>query len=94
VCYLDYGGWKWQEPDLTQLPAGIKLQMTGLRITRGSGILSGSGSIFLNNLSYQAGSTDLENTEAEAKVRKVIIGDQVYIFRDGVRYTVLGTEVK
>ncbi len=94
VCYLDYGGWKWQEPDLTQLPAGIKLQMTGLRITRGSGILSGSGSIFLNNLSYQAGSTALENTEAEAKVRKVIIGDQVYIFRDGVRYTVLGTEVK
>lgn len=94
VCDLDYGGWKWQEPDLTQLPDGIKLQMTALRITRGVGILSGSGAIYLNNLSHLSAPSALDNTNAETVVRKEIIGDQVYIFRDGVRYTVLGTEVK
>ena len=94
VCDLDYGGWKWQEPDLTQLPEGVKLQMTALRINRGAGILSGSGSIYLNNLSHEKVISALDNTDAENTVRKEIIGDQVYIFRDGVRYTVLGTEAK
>lgn len=94
VCDLDYGGWKWQELDLSILPEGVEFQLTALRVVRKEGILSGSGSIFLNNLSHEKVISALDNTNAESTVRKEIIGDQVYIFRDGVRYTVLGTEAK
>ena len=94
VCDLDYGGWKWQEPDMSQLPAGVKLQLTALRVTRGTGILSGSGSVYLNNLSHLKNTSALTNAEAQTTVRKEVVGDQIIIYRDGVGYTVLGTEAK
>ena len=94
VCDLDYGGWKWQELDLSALPAGVKLQFTALRVLRGSGLLSNSGSIYLNDLSYQQAPTALDNTDATQTIRKEVRDGQVYIYRDGVRYTVLGTEAK
>ena len=94
VCDLDYGGWKWQELDMSTLPAGVKLQFTALRVVRGTGVLSGSGSIYLNDLSHLKSLTALENTDADQTIRKEVRDGQVYIFKDGIRYNVLGQETK
>ena len=95
VCDLDYGGWKWQELDLSSLPAGVNFQFTALRVVRKEGILSGSGAIYLNNLSfYDASKTALENLQSDPTVRKVFENGQVIILKNGVRYSLLGTEVK
>ena len=94
VCNLDYGGWKWQEMDLSTLPAGVRYQFTGLKIVRKTGVLSGAGSIYLNNLSFELNQTGLENTEGNDAIRKELQNGQIYIYKNGVRYTVLGIETK
>ena len=92
VCDLDYGGWKWHELDLSTLPAGVRLQLTAIRVNRGSSVLSGSGSVYLNNLSHLKAPSALDNTEAETTIRKELVGDQIIIYRNGIGYTVLGVE--
>ena len=95
VCDLDYGGWKWHELNLSTLPEGVQFQMTALRVVRGTSILSGEGTVYLNNLSfYKAPETAIDAVNASQGVIKVIENGQVFIIKNGVRYSVLGTEVK
>lgn len=94
VCDIDYGGWKWQELDLSALPAGVRYQLTALRVVRKEGILSGSGSIYLNNLSFWRRPDALNLIEGTDAIRKELQDGQIYIYKNGVRYTVLGIEVE
>lgn len=94
VCDLDYGGWKWQQLDLSPLPESVKFQLTALRIVRKEGILSGSGSIYLNNLSFEAGATGIQDLQGDAQVRKVLENGQVFILKNGERFTLLGTKAQ
>ncbi len=94
VCDLDYGGWKWQELDLSTLPLGVKLQLTALRINRGSSILSASGAIYLNNLSFLAAPSAINHISDDTSFRKEVIDGQIYIYKNGKRYSVLGQMLK
>lgn len=92
VCEFDYGGWKWQEIDLSSLPEGLTYQLMSLRVVRGTSILSQKGSVYLNNLSFLSGPTAVEETEAEGTVRKQLHDNQILIHRGSKTYTVLGQE--
>lgn len=94
VCDLDYGGWKWQELDLSILPEGVEFQLTALRVVRKEGILSGIGTIYLNNLSFWRRPDALNLIEGTDAIRKELQDGQIYIYKNGVRYTVLGIEVE
>ncbi len=95
VCDIDYGGWKWHELDMSVLPAGVRLQLTALRILRGNSVLSGTGAIYLNNLSFlKAPETDLQQTDATSDIRKELKNGQIYIYKNGKRYSVLGQMLK
>ncbi|MCQ2334902.1 MAG: Ig-like domain-containing protein [Paludibacteraceae bacterium] len=93
VCTLDYGGWKWQTVDLSALPEGLSFQLMGLRVRRGSGLLAGSGKLYLNNLCYMhhdapSALEQLEN--ATSLPAKRIQNGQFIILRNGTRYNALG----
>ena len=96
LCDLDYGGWKWQEADLSSLPKGIEYQLMGIRVVRGTSLLSGKGSIYLNDLRYQYNpQTAVDNVDAEQPVpQKVLREGHLYIRRDGKIFDVEGLEVK
>lgn len=53
VCTLDYAGWHYEEVDMNQLPTDVDYQFMGLRLVRKDGILSQSGSIFIDNMYYE-----------------------------------------
>ena len=96
LCDLDYGGWKWQEADLSSLPKGVEYQLMGIRVVRGTSLLSGKGSIYLNDLRYQYNQqTAVDNVDAEQPVpQKVLREGHLYIRRDGKIFDVEGLEVK
>lgn len=94
LCDLDYGGWKWQEVELSELPEGVDFQLMAVRVVRGSFVLSGSGSVFLNRLAHYAAPTALDELDLDASVEKIIEDGQVYIIKNGRRYNILGTEVE
>ncbi|MBQ7531300.1 MAG: Ig-like domain-containing protein [Paludibacteraceae bacterium] len=96
LCDLDYGGWKWQEADLSVLPKGIEYQLMGIRVVRGTSLLSGKGSIYLNDLRYQYNpQTAVENIEAEQPAPQKLLRDgQLLIQHGGNTYTAIGEQVK
>lgn len=95
LCDLDYGGWKWQEADLSALPAGVEYQLMGVRVVRGSSLLSGKGSIYLNDLHYLMNSpTALEQTQTQAAPDKELRDGHLFIRHNNRTYDAAGIEVK
>lgn len=95
LCTLDYGGWKWQTADMSELPAGVTYQLMAVRVKRGTSILSGSGKVYINDLSFKAGiSTDVEDIQMENNAKKMIKDNQVIIIRNGIRYNALGQVIE
>ena len=98
LCELDYGGWKWQEADLSVLPEGVEYQLMGIRVVRREGLLSGSGSVYLNDLRYEYNpQTGVEQTDADVPTvapQKHLRDGHLYIIRDGKTFDAEGIEVK
>lgn len=97
LCDLDYGGWKWQEADLTALPKGVEYQLMGIRVVRGESLLSGKGSIYLNDLRYQYNpQTSVENIgyDQPTAPQKLLRDGQLLIIRDGETYTAIGEQIR
>lgn len=95
LCDLDYGGWKWQEPDLTVLPKGIEYQLMGLRIVRGSSLLSGKGSVFINDLRYEYNmQSAIEDIQAPAAPVKQLRDGHLFILHGDATYDAAGMQVK
>lgn len=95
VCEFNYGGWKWQEMDLSELPDELTYQLMSLRVVRGTGVLTSKGSVYLNSLSYLAGPTAVENIESiSTEVTKELRHTQFLIHRAGKTYTVLGQTLR
>ena len=61
---MDYAGWKYLEADLTELPKDVDYQFMGLYISHEPGILSTSGSIYIDNLCFSRVETAVNNTNA------------------------------
>ncbi|MBR0310535.1 MAG: Ig-like domain-containing protein [Paludibacteraceae bacterium] len=97
LCDLDYGGWKWQEADLTALPKGVEYQLMGIRVVRGESLLSGKGSIYLNDLRYQYNpQTSVENIgyDQPTAPQKLLRNGQLLIIRDGETYSAIGEQIR
>ncbi len=95
---IDFAGWKFLSADMSALPVDMAYQFMGLRLKRGTGFLSSNGFICVDNMMFVADpnmSTAIDNVEVEmVGVQKVVENEQVIIIKDGVRYNVLGTQVK
>ncbi len=97
---IDFSGWKYLSADMSALPEGVVYQFMGLRLKRGTGLLSATenGFFCVDNIMYVADpsvSTNLDKVELETiGVQKVVENDQLIIIKDGVRYNVLGTVVE
>lgn len=63
VCTMDNAGWKYVESDLSSLPAGVEYQFMGLQLRRGNGFLSESGSVYVDNITFEKVSTAVENVQ-------------------------------
>lgn len=96
LCTLNYGGWRWQEADLSNLAEDVEYQLMAIRVNRGTGLLTGNGKVYINNLSFQVGEkgAGVEDVNAPVTLRKVVEDGQVYIIKNGVKYTVLGQKVE
>lgn len=98
LCDLDYGGWKWQEADLTTLPKGVEYQLMGIRVVRGASLLSGQGSIYLNDLRYQYNKqTAVEQVgmdELTTAPQKLLRDGQLFILHNGKTFDAEGIEIK
>lgn len=95
LCDLDYGGWKWQEADLSGLPAGVEYQLMAIRIVRGTSLLSGKGTIYLNDLHYKHNmQSAVEQTELLPAPEKTIRDGHMYIRRNNATYDAAGIQVK
>ena len=98
VLTLDYGGWKWQEADLSILPEGVEYQLMGIRVVRREGLLSGSGSVYLNDLRYEYNpQTGVEQTDADVPTiapQKHLRDGHLYIIRDGKTYDAEGIQLQ
>jgi len=98
LCDLDYGGWKWQEVDLSVLPEGVEYQLMGIRVVRRTGLLSGSGSIYLNDLRYDYNpQTAVESATADdlpAAPGKFLRDGHLLIRHNGATFDAAGVEVK
>ncbi len=97
---IDFAGWKYLSADMSALPEGVIYQFMGLRLKRGTGLLSATEDSFIcvDNMMFVADpdmTTAIDNVEIEKiGVQKVVENEQVIIIRDGVRYNVLGTVVE
>lgn len=96
VCDLDYAGWKYQDVDLSSLPAGVDYQFMGFRLDRQDNFLSASGSFYIDDLcaQYVEQQVDaLEDVNACDSAKQLREG-QVIIRRDGRTYTSEGKLIK
>ncbi len=95
LCDLDYAGWRWQQADLTTLPNGVEYQLMGIRVTRGESLLSGKGSIYLNDLRYKHNvQASVEQSEQTAAPAKFIRDARLIIRRNGQDYDATGQQLK
>ncbi len=96
ICELDYNGWKHQSVSLETLPIGMEYNFTGLKIAKGTNLMSVQGTIYLDGLRRIKGTiTGLDDVTIDGtNVTKKLENDQVIIIRDGVRYNVLGTVIE
>ncbi|MCM1034139.1 MAG: Ig-like domain-containing protein [Paludibacter sp.] len=63
LCVMDYAGWKYVETDLSRLPAGVEYQFMGLQLRRNNGFLSERGSIYVDDIRFDAVATALDDVE-------------------------------
>ena len=98
VCDFDFAGWRYCEPDLSVLPAGIDYQLMGLRLVGGSNLLSGSGAFYIDNVHaeyVQPGpGTAVDNVVVTPAEGKIIENGYLYILLNGHRYNAQGATVK
>lgn len=96
VCDLDYAGWKYQDVDLSSLPAGVDYQFMGFRLDRQDNFLSASGAFYVDDLSaqYVADQADALCDVKAASSDKQLREGQVIIRRDGRTYTSEGKLIK
>ena len=98
VCDFDFAGWRYCEPDLSVLPAGIDYQLMGLRLVGGSNLLSGSGAFYIDNMHaeyVQPGpGTAVDNVVVTPAEGKIIENGYLYILLNGHRYNAQGATIK
>lgn len=98
VCDFDFAGWRYCEPDLSVLPAGIDYQLMGLRLVGGSNLLSGSGAFYIDNVHaeyVQPGpGTAVDNVVVTPAEGKIIENGYLYILLNGHRYNAQGATIK
>ena len=98
VCDFDFAGWRYCEPDLSVLPAGVDYQLMGLRLVGGSNLLSGSGAFYIDNVHaeyVQSGSeTAVDNVVVTPSEGKIVENGYLYILLNGHRYNAQGATIK
>lgn len=98
ICDFDFAGWRYCEPDLSVLPAGIDYQLMGLRLVGGSNLLSGSGAFYIDNVHaeyVQPGpGTAVDNVVVTPAEGKIIENGYLYILLNGHRYNAQGATIK
>jgi hypothetical protein len=97
ICDLDYAGWLYQEADMSALPDGVDYQFMGFKLVRGTSFLSESGDISVDaiRVHFEESSTDVEQVEVNADANgKVLMNGKLLINKNGVKYNMLGAEVK
>lgn len=98
VCDFDFAGWRYCEPDLSVLPAGIDYQLMGLRLVGGSNLLSGSGAFYIDNVHaeyVQPGpGTAVDNVVVTPAEGKIIENGYLYILLNSHRYNAQGATIK
>ena len=96
LCTLDYAGWLYQEADMSELPAGVDYQFMGLRLVRKEGIMSESGTIYIDNLHAEyVAPTAVDNIFApDENTQKIIKDGYLHILLNGVKYNAQGAVVK
>jgi hypothetical protein len=97
VCDFDFAGWRYCEPDLSVLPAGIDYQLMGLRLVGGSNLLSGSGAFYIDNVHaeyVQPDPTAVDNVVATPSEGKIVENGYLYILLNGHRYNAQGATIK
>ena len=97
---MDYAGWKYLEADFSELPRDVDYQFMGLYLQREEGILSASGSIFVDNMCFERVGTGVETVE-QGRVRIYPNPASEYVYAEstgGVEtmqlYTTAGTVVR
>ena len=50
ICDLNFAGWEFVEADLSSLPSSEEYTLTGIRVVRKEGILSGTLEIYIDNM--------------------------------------------
>ncbi len=100
ICELDYNGWMHHVVNLETLPEGMEYNFTGLKITKGTNLMSVQGTIYVDALRrIKADNPNIgtgldDTTMRDQEVIKIVENDQVIIIKNGVRYNVLGTVVE
>ena len=97
VCDFDFAGWRYCEPDLSVLPAGIDYQLMGLRLVGGSNLLSGSGAFYIDNVHaeyVQPDPTAVDNVVDTPSEGKIVENGYLYILLNGHRYNAQGATIK
>ena len=97
VCDFDFAGWRYCEPDLSVLPAGVDYQLMGLRLVGGTNLLSISGAFYIDNVyaQYVNVGSAVEDVIAPAnRDAKIIENGYLYILLNGKRYNAQGAVVK
>lgn len=96
LCTLDYAGWLYQEADMSELPAGVDYQFMGLRLVRKEGIMSESGTIYIDNLHAEyVAPTAVDNVLSPSdNMQKRIENGYLHILLNGVKYNAQGAVVE
>ena len=96
LCSLDYAGWLYQEADMSELPAGVDYQFMGLRLVRKEGIMSESGTIYIDNLHAEyVAPTAVDNVLSPSdNMQKRIENGYLHILLNGVKYNAQGAVVE
>jgi hypothetical protein len=96
ICDLDYAGWLYQEADMSELPAGVDYQFMGLRLVRKEGIMSESGTIYIDNLHAEyVAPTAVDNVLSPSdNMQKRIENGYLHILLNGIKYNAQGAVVE
>lgn len=68
LCTMDYAGWKYVVADLSNLPSGVEYQFMGVQLKRGNGFLSESGSIYIDDITFEQVLTGLNDVHTDATI--------------------------
>ena len=95
ICDLDYAGWKYQNVDLSVLPAGVDYQFMGFRLDRRDNFLSASGQFYIDDLSAQYEVySQVEEVPTESAAQKRFEDGKVVIHNADATYTLTGQQIQ